>query len=341
MPKEQVVGTATIRAAAAFDIAELIRKKGHDPQSVFAEAGMSMEAARDPYRQEDLGRYTRLLELAAEVTDSPDFGLTTGIHQNPAKWGAFGYLVLNSPTLGSAMDNLATFSRSWQGGTHIASARTPVSFGLEYSIIHPCVADKDQDAEMGLAYVKHLVDLLCVRRITPDSVHFEHKPISKLSVYLDVLGVEPLFKQPLNCIMFSRSIEKRRVESADLQLFPVLRQHLVDMANAIPRENDLLGLVSHQIRQYLPLHQCTLKDVARALALESQTLQRRLKTHNTVFADMVENIRQEQAVDYLRDNHMDIKEISYLLGYGDPSAFVKAFRRWTGQTPSQYRERKR
>jgi len=60
-----------------------------------------------------------------------------------------------------------------------------------------------------------------------------------------------------------------------------------------------------------------------------------------VFADMVENIRQEQAVDYLRDNHMDIKEISYLLGYGDPSAFVKAFRRWTGQTPSQYRERKR
>jgi AraC-like DNA-binding protein len=141
--------------------------------------------------------------------------------------------------------------------------------------------------------------------------------------------------------MFSRSIEKRRVESADLQLFPVLRQHLVDMANAIPRENDLLGLVSHQIRQYLPLHQCTLKDVARALALESQTLQRRLKAHNTVFADMVENIRQEQAVDYLRDNHMDIKEISYLLGYGDPSAFVKAFRRWTGQTPSQYRERKR
>jgi AraC-like DNA-binding protein len=200
------------------------------------------------------------------------------------------------------------------------------------------VADKDQDAELSLAYVKHLVDLLCGRRTTPDSVHFEHKPISRLSVYLGAFGVEPLFEQPLNCIMFSRSLEDRRVQSADLQLFPVLRQHLVDMANATPREDDLLGSISHQIRQYLPLHQCTLKNVAGALALESQTLQRRLKAHDTVFADMVEKIRQEQAVDYLRGHHMEIKEISYMLGYGDPSAFVKAFRRWNGKTPSQYRE---
>ncbi|QCY09434.1 AraC family transcriptional regulator [Pseudomonas sp. MPC6] len=335
------IGIPMIRAAAAVDVAALIRRQGLDPETVFEKADIDLKIIQDPYQKIRLDRFTYLLELAADITLSPHFGLTMGINQDPAKWGAFGYLVLNSPTIGAALRNLATFLKPWQSGTHIACIRDSRIFGIEYSILHPGVVHKSQDAEVSLAYVKNIVDRLCEKRVSPVAVHFEHSPISELSVYKKLYGVTPYFDQPVNCITFPLPLEDKPVLSADLQLFPVLRQHLVDMANAQPDSNDLVGSVTYQIRQFLPLRQSNLKNVAAALAIESRTLQRHLKAQKFVFTQMVEEMRQEQATEHLGNSTMELKEISHLLGYSDTSAFIKAFRKWTGESPGQYRENRK
>ena len=265
-----------IRAAAGIDVAALLQRHGHDPRKVFEQVGIDQRATRDPYQLVPLDRFTALLELAAQQTNIPSFGLEIGSKQDPMKWGAYGYVVLNSPTVGAALSNMATFLRPWQTGTHIAYISRGHDIGIEYSILHPKVRYKSQDAETSLAYVKNIVDRLCHHNVTPTDVFFEHRPIATLSDYKRIFGITPIFNHTVNTITFHKSLEKNPVFSADLQLFPIVRQHLLDMAKGLPQESDIVGTVRHHIRQSLPGRHCNLKDMAQMLAIEPRTLQRRL-----------------------------------------------------------------
>jgi AraC-like DNA-binding protein len=82
--------------------------------------------------------------------------------------------------------------------------------------------------------------------------------------------------------------------------------------------------------------ECTLAGTARVLGVSVRTLQRRLRSDGTSFAELVEALRREMAFEYL-DKQLPLQEIAWLLGYSEPSAFHHAFKRWTGLTPEQAR----
>jgi AraC-like DNA-binding protein len=77
--------------------------------------------------------------------------------------------------------------------------------------------------------------------------------------------------------------------------------------------------------------------VARPLGLSERTLQRRLRDEGTTFGALVDDVRLELARMYLGDPELAIFEVAFLLGYSEPSAFNRAFRRWTGASPSEHR----
>lgn len=337
MKTQPSLALPVIRAAAAVDIITLLRRKGADTEEIFKLAGIDIQAPRTLYQYIELDCYTYLLELSAEQTNSPDFGLTIGSNQDPARWGAFGYLVLNSPTIGAALNNVAIFLKSWQTGTHIFYFNNGQHFGLEYSILHPKVTHRAQDAEVSMAYLKNLVNKLSGRSINPIEVCFEHSPVAELATYKALFGIIPLFDQPTNHISYPLSFENRVVTSADPQLFPVLQQHLVDTSLIDRCGINLKTSVNYYIRKLLPTQQCNLKQVAAALSLEPRTLQRRLKRKDAVFQEMVQAYRHKRATELLKLSKMEIKEISFILGFSDVSAFNKAFRKWTAMTPGRYR----
>ena len=339
MDQEQSFEQPMISASTAVDVANLLRQEGIDPLPVFDAAEISLKATEDPYQMVHLYKFTRLLDLAANLAGHALLGLVLGYRQNPAKWGAYGYVVMNSPTIGSGLRNLAKFLKAVQGGTHIAFVVQGDYMGIEYSIVHPGVGHKAQDAEFTIAYVRHMVDFLNGRTVDPVSVQFEHTPLGDRADYSKILTVSPHFGQPINCIMYPRALEDKQVVSADLQLYPIVRQHLQDITSATPDRHDLIATVKYHIRQSLPRRQCSLEHIAGTLAVGPRSLQRRLKDEGTSFVKMVAEIRRGLALEHLVNSSMEVKEISYLLGYYDPSAFIKAFKAWTGLTPSLHRER--
>ena len=82
-----------------------------------------------------------------------------------------------------------------------------------------------------------------------------------------------------------------------------------------------------------------MEKVADTLAISTRTLQRRLKDEETSFANLLEEIRRDLASRYILDNTHSLTEISFLLGFSDESAFSRAFKRWTGQSPREYSHR--
>ncbi len=81
--------------------------------------------------------------------------------------------------------------------------------------------------------------------------------------------------------------------------------------------------------------------LAKHLDISIRTLQRRLRKEGVTHLELLERVRREKAEGYLRDTHMSVKEISVLLGFSDQSSFCRAFKRWTGSTPSRFRRRAR
>ena len=336
-PSSDSLRHATISASIAVDIAILLRQSGVDPEPLFHQVGIDIQATYDPYQQVRFDRYTYLLHLAADALKRPLLGLELGYQQNPVKWGAFGYVVVHSPTVGIALENMSTFHKASQSDTHVACVQRGELFGVEYSVLPPKVTYKDQDAEFSMAYVKHVVDQLCNSTVEPKAIHFEHSPLAPLPQYLELMGITPEFDQPVNAILYPAKLAEQAVHSADLQLYPILRQHLIDRIEAMPDDFDLLATVAYHIRQYLPSQQYQLAQIARQLATSSRSLQRRLNEHGTSFAEQLELTRKALAIQYLQTSTMEVKEIGYLLGFGDSSGFIRAFKGWTGTTPSQYR----
>ena len=130
--KDSIINTS-VSASVAVDIYSWLKKHGIDPKPIFAGADIDTGIIEDPYEQLQLERYTYLLEVASQQANFPALGLELGAQQDPSKWGAFGYVVLNSPTVGAALNNMARFLRQAQSGTHMAYGRSETGFGIEYS----------------------------------------------------------------------------------------------------------------------------------------------------------------------------------------------------------------
>ncbi|MEM1030342.1 MAG: AraC family transcriptional regulator ligand-binding domain-containing protein [Myxococcota bacterium] len=121
---------------------------------------------------------------------------------------------------------------------------------------------------------------------------------------------------------------------------PRLRDVLARHADALLRQvrpDDGLAPVRKAIQNQLPQGPPTLGGVAKALAKSSRTLQRRLSEAGTSFQTLVDEERNAAARAYLADPRLGLDEVAFLLGFSEASAFSRAFKRWTGMSPTQYR----
>lgn len=129
------------------------------------------------------------------------------------------------------------------------------------------------------------------------------------------------------------------VVGADEELADYFRSRLEDTERPSPQEPPWLGQLRESIQRSLATGTPTGQELARSLAMSQRTLQRRLSEEGTTLREMVEQTRQDLATAYLSDPELSLAEVAYLLGYREESSFFRAFRRWTGVTPSGWRRR--
>jgi AraC-like DNA-binding protein len=96
--------------------------------------------------------------------------------------------------------------------------------------------------------------------------------------------------------------------------------------------------VKAKLTEMLPSGRVGARQVAEALHVSVRSLQRKLADKGTSFAQLLEDTRRELARQYVSNSRLSVGEITYLLGFSDPANFTRAFRRWTGQSPSAFRQ---
>jgi AraC-like DNA-binding protein len=182
------------------------------------------------------------------------------------------------------------------------------------------------------------------RELTPTQVRivaadFTHR-VRDATVYERWFGAPVRFGAPFTQLVFARSALAVPLVTADANLLTLLGRVADDLCAKTSSDPPLTAQVRAVLGAALRSNDAQIEGVAQRLGLTARSLQRRLKDEGSSFQSMREEVRQQLAQRYL-DDDLAITEISFLLGFSEPSAFFRAFKRWTGLTPVESRALRR
>ncbi|HXJ84508.1 MAG TPA: AraC family transcriptional regulator [Candidatus Methylomirabilis sp.] len=326
-----------ISLAAATGLVEAIKVAGTDPDELLRAFGLDRSTVSDPHRYMPASDFARLLEEAALATGDDCFGLHFGEHFNPKDFGPLTYVVLNAPTMLASIKDVARYLRVYNEAAEVTFSVEGRWAYLRHRLVNLDIENPRQQNEFALAVGLSTIRLMAGTRWSPTEVQFAHPAPRVTSEHPRVFGAPVSFGCETNAFVIERELIERQVPAADERLYPILRQYLDRALAEVPRDDALILSVRKAIGESMCHGDPTLAAVAGKAAMSPRTLQRRLAADGVDFKALVADTRRRFAVHYLRQPSPTLTEIAYLLGYSEVSAFNRAFKRWTGATPSEYR----
>ncbi len=332
--------TPNISLSAATGLIDTIIARGGDPDQVLRSLGLRRRDVGDPHGFIACATFAGLLEAAAEATGDACFGLHFGERYNPKNVGPVTYLALNSPTFRDGFENIARYLLVHNEGARTSFAVSGPWAYFRHELTDPSIAPPRQLTEYSLAVARNVLRLMAGSQWAPAEVWFAHPRPRDTAEHARVFAAPVAFGAATNAFVIEREFAERPVPTADERLYPILKRYLDRVLVEAPREDGLLAAVRRAVGESLRDGKPDLLRVARKLAMSQRTLQRRLREEGRDFKGLVDDTRHRFSLSYLRDRKHTLAEVACLLGYSEVSAFNRAFRRWTGATPSEYRHRR-
>jgi AraC-like DNA-binding protein len=252
-------------------------------------------------------------------------------------WDVLGYAMNSSANLEEAFERLARYSRLRHTGAEF-------TFKIQGGVARLAMATAPTAFPPNFAFCEwigaHFV--LISRRLTgldlvPLMMGFQHSQAGDLSAY-DRLFRAPLeFDRPVNEMRLDARFLQHPLVQADLGLCTVLDHYAEELLAKLPKSESLLDTVRRIISQGLRGGDPSLTAIAQQLGYAPRTLQRKLQEAGTSYYTLLDEMRRELSIYYLREGQIAVSEVAFLLGFSETSAFHRAFRRWMGVSPGEFR----
>ena len=180
-------------------------------------------------------------------------------------------------------------------------------------------------------------------RATPIHVELISPPSGPAKAYSDFFRCPVRFGADRAAIVFRRDVLSQTVKSADPSLFAFVERHFELVLSRIAVSGDPPDILSlrHAIAEAASAGDYRAEGVARRAGRSLRTAQRRAAAHERSLHGLIEDARASNARAFLLDDDMTVRQAATLLGFSDERAFRRAFKRWTGVTPSTYRNDER
>lgn len=326
-----------VLAAAACGLSDFISGKGGDVDRIFGVSGIDPEILAQPTLSLSLVNYCRVMEEAARSSGFDNFGLHYGRQFKPQSLGLIGYIGLCSATLEQALHNVASAFPWHQHDTLTRLIDKGDCWRLDYQVRHGAILCRRQDAELTLGMFMNLIRHATGRSWAPREVHFEHPRPESWHEHCKIFDAPVYFDQPFNSLLIPKRDLQRAMPESDPVLLAVM-QDAIRRLNSGASQQNIADQARALVHRVLLQGEPSLEDVADKMGLSSWSLQRRLREEGLSFSTLVDNVRCEMATYYLQQRALPISEMALLLGYSEVSAFSRAFRRWFGISPRQWRQ---
>ena len=326
---------ATISSVLARGIAEALEVSGFHSSEFLAASGLD-RGMHDQDSGISAAAYERAVEAVLDATGEPALGLLLGERIGLGAFGIVGHLVATAHTFRAAALALVHHERLFGAGFHVRLQEEGDRAWFEIDL--PSLGSRAHrfHAELVLTALARAAKSYGSRDMGVRRVLFEHPTPPHEHEYIRLfLGAER-FGQPFSGLEIDRSLLDRESFHHDPELFALLE------AEAQRRENRTVRGLTHaeRLKQYLVDHMSERPDMelaARRLGMSSRSLRRRLTEEGTSWNRITDDALGMLARRMLDDPTSSVKETAYALGFSDPTSLYRAFKRWTGKTPKQYK----
>ena len=289
------------------------------------------------YSQEQV---TSLWIASVERTGDENFGLKVARHIRPSTFHVVGYAMSCSATLKRAAERFAHSARLISDSAIVAFGPVAEGYRLEVDLKTGGRQPLYQTIDTMLAGFLLLCEWILDRHIQPIKVGLRHPAPSDARTYGQVFDCPVTFGAESNAIIFRAVDMEAPVPSANEELAMVLDE-MTSRYLSLRFGQRFSRKVREVLIKQLPGGEPHKSDTARILAMTERTLLRRLRDESTTYKEVLDRLREELAFDYLRDFTLTIDRIAVLLGFSGSNTFSRAFVRWTGQRPSEWRDGQR
>jgi len=315
---------------------------GANRKALAQAAGFTLEELDDGDRWINLSDAQRVWAKAVEATQQEQLGLQIGQSSNPHVVGLLGYLMESSPDIGQAFELLNRFNPLFGNMFSYFHEIREQSFCILYEphpewwALYPETAR--QAIETSMSRTLSIIHRFTGKRIWPKHVYFRYPAPADLSVYHRILNSQLHFEAAENRMDFDQSLAHVPVASHNISLYQEFRALAelklaqIQSENSVGTAERVKGILLSGLDQQLP----TIDQAAEQLQCSTRTLQRRLREEGTTFHSILENIRKELAIRFIKKKKNKLTDIASFLGYSDTRVFRRAFKRWTGLSPTAY-----
>lgn len=313
-----------------------LAERGLDADKVARDAGIDPATLHDPNARIPLDPATRFWAGAVRAVDGDTaFGLDVAMKLNPTALHAVGFAWFASASLREAFRRLVRYFHVVTSVDEVEiraeAGRTWIVFNTEEGFTLP----RSYDARM--ASLVRLCRAIAGPGFTPAAVRLRHVWKDSAGRMRAFYGVDPEFGANEYAIAIAEADLDRPLPSGNAEL-ALSAENIASEYLARHAKDDVPAQARRALIELLPSGGVNRATIAQKLLLSERTLQRRLADQGYSFASLLDSLRQELAQDYLRTGTHSINEIAYLLGFAEIASFTRAFRRWTGLAPSNWRE---
>jgi AraC-like DNA-binding protein len=333
------------RASASVDLLRLLlsytKGQGLDRRQILSAASFDAELLKDREARIPFKQYQAVWISAAELSRDEDFGLHFG---EAARHFPAGHLLnavmMNSPTVSEALERFFRFHGLMSDAVvpQLKNADEHVRIVVEQT--DPGMQLYRHYNEANLCVILTFMRSLSDRQLLPMQVCFTHAAPADPSEHERIFGCELHFGQTTNQLLLERELLDQPLQFADPELLEgVERLAEQRLARSTSKPGWAQKAERSILRSLLDGSKPAVEAVAHDLAVSVRHLQGQLKDEGSTYQQVLDQVRKDLALDYLEQEELSLGEVAFLLGYAEQSAFNHAFKRWTGSTPKQAREK--
>ncbi len=317
-------------------IARTLEAAGIDSGRIFRAIGIEGEFSNDPMTRLPTITLTRLYRACVEVTNNPYFGLQVARNIHVSNLHALGYALAASTTL---MDFCRRLERYFRLVSQVARISLAEHGDEVHLRVEHLVALSGETEDCFYTFLVLTMRQLYKPGFNPLRVEFlRPMPLEGAQPYEDLLRAPVSFSCPAGLLVFDKASLEEKLPGSCPELAQVNDNIIIGYLAKLDK-NDVVTGVVQKIIEFLPDGECGRDKVAAALFMSPTTLQAKLAQRGSNFQQLLDDTRKDMACSYLRQGGRSVTEVTFLLGFADTSNFTRAFKRWTGVSPTEFRQR--
>jgi AraC-like DNA-binding protein len=332
----------SVAVAKIYPVLEFFKSLALDPQDILRSCGLDLEVFAHPDERISSDTFHQLANLAVQASGDVHFGLHAGEYLKHFP-NILGYVLANCRTLGEALDKFCTFQQISDGVYHTELNRDNGLVIIKTGSV--VLEDPDMERHMACAHLSGQVAYAKAllggnyHSVRPQHVYFVHAKTTDVTEYARIFNCPVSFSKQINALILDEHTLDLPIAYPNPDLLIFFEQHAaLSLKNLLAGET-LTARVNRLLVRALPDGDAPrIESIAQQLNMSVRSLQNKLKKENSSFSVLLDTVRKEIAMSYLKDRQVSIGEISYALGFAEPSVFHRRFKNWTSLTPAQFRE---